>query len=112
VEPGRDSLVFVSPKGGRLRRSNFNILWAKVRDTVGLSGGEAIATAIGEVFTTAKQKGTTKGRSNAPMKLLGFSNPMTIICTGPYFAASCLARARPRRSGLARPRRRTRRSTR
>ena len=38
VEPGSDSLVFVGPKGGRLRRSNFNIIWAKVRDAVGLSG--------------------------------------------------------------------------
>jgi len=38
VGPGRDSFVFVGPKGGRLRRSNFNIIWAKARDAVGLSG--------------------------------------------------------------------------
>lgn len=38
VEPGGDSLVFVGPKGGRLRRSNFNIIWRKARDAVGLPG--------------------------------------------------------------------------
>jgi len=38
VEPGGDSLVFVGPKGGRLRRSNFNVIWAKARDAVDLSG--------------------------------------------------------------------------
>jgi len=93
-------------RDGRLRRSNFNIIWAKARDAVGLSGlhphdlrhtgntmaaatgaslcelmermghsspraaliyqhatrdrDEAIAAAMGEVFTTARRKGTTK----------------------------------------------------
>jgi integrase len=109
VEPGRDSLVFVGPKGGRLRRSNFNFIWAKARDATDLSGlhlhdlrhtgntmaaatgaslrelmermghssprtaliyqhatrdrDEAIAAAMGEVFTSARRKGTTKDRS-------------------------------------------------
>ena len=27
AEPGRRGLVFVVPKGGRLRRSNFNLIW-------------------------------------------------------------------------------------
>jgi len=109
VEPGGDSLVFVGPKGGRLRRSNFNIIWVKARDAAGLSGlhlhdlrhtdntmaaatgaslrelmermghsspraalmyqhatrdrDEAIAEAVGEVFATARRKGTSKGRS-------------------------------------------------
>jgi integrase len=38
VELGGDSLVFAGPKGGRLRRSNFNIIWGKARDAAGLSG--------------------------------------------------------------------------
>ena len=109
VEPGGDSLVFVGPKGGRLRRSNFNIIWVRARDATGLSGlhlhdlrhtgstmaastgaslrelmerlghsspraaliyqhatrdrDEAIAAAMGEVFATARRKGTPKGRS-------------------------------------------------
>lgn len=109
VEPGGDSLVFVGPKGGRLRRSNFNIIWRKARDAAGLSGlhlhdlrhtgntmaaatgaslrelmermghsspraaliyqhatrerDQAIAAAMGEVFASARRKGTIKGRS-------------------------------------------------
>jgi len=101
--------VFVGPKGGRLRRSNFNIIWVRARDATGLSGlhlhdlrhtgstmaastgaslrelmerlghsspraaliyqhatrdrDEAIAAAMGEVFATARRKGTPKGRS-------------------------------------------------
>ena len=31
-----DSLVFVGPKGGRLRRSNFRDIWIKSRDEAGL----------------------------------------------------------------------------
>ena len=38
VEPGPHSLVFVGPKGGRLRRSNFRNIWIKARDEVGLPG--------------------------------------------------------------------------
>jgi integrase len=38
VEPGEDSLVFVGPKGGRLRRSNFRDIWIIARDEAGLSG--------------------------------------------------------------------------
>ena len=101
--------MFVGPKGGRLRRSNFNIIWVRARDATGLSGlhlhdlrhtgstmaastgaslrelmerlghsspraaliyqhatrdrDEAIAAAMGEVFATARRKGTPKGRS-------------------------------------------------
>ena len=36
VEPGADSLVFVGPKGGRLRRSNFRDIWIIARDGAGL----------------------------------------------------------------------------
>jgi integrase len=36
AEPGSDGLVFVGPKGGRLRRSGFRRIWNKVRDDVGL----------------------------------------------------------------------------
>ncbi len=36
--PGPDSLVFVGPQGGRLRRSNFRDIWIKARDEAGLPG--------------------------------------------------------------------------
>jgi integrase len=36
AEPGRRGLVFVGPKGGRLRRSNFNVIWAKARAKAGV----------------------------------------------------------------------------
>lgn len=36
AEPGEQGLVFVGPKGGRLRRSNFHeSVWSKARDAVG-----------------------------------------------------------------------------
>jgi Phage integrase family len=38
VEPGPDSLVFVGPKGGRLRRSNFRNIWINARNEAGLPG--------------------------------------------------------------------------
>ena len=34
--PGPVDLVFVGPKGGRLRRSNFRKFWHRARDAVGL----------------------------------------------------------------------------
>ena len=37
AEPGKRGLVFVGPKGGRLRRSNFHeSVWSKAREAVGL----------------------------------------------------------------------------
>ena len=37
AEPGPDGVVFVGPKGGRLRRSNFHdSVWSKAREAVGL----------------------------------------------------------------------------
>jgi integrase len=36
AEPGRRGVVFVGPKGGRLRRSNFRKIWNKARESVGL----------------------------------------------------------------------------
>jgi integrase len=56
VEPGPSSRVFVGPKGGRLRRSNFRLIWNKTRDEAGLPGlhlhdlrhtGNAMAAAVG-----------------------------------------------------------------
>jgi integrase len=38
AEPGQDGLVFVGPKGGRLRRSNFREIWVAARDAAGLPG--------------------------------------------------------------------------
>jgi len=36
AEPGKGGVVFVGPKGGRLRRSNFRKIWDKARMSVGL----------------------------------------------------------------------------
>lgn len=39
AEPGEQGLVFVGPKGGKLRRSNFHkSVWSKARKAVGLPG--------------------------------------------------------------------------
>jgi hypothetical protein len=39
AEPGERGLVFVGPKGGKLRRSNFRkSVWSKARQQVGLPG--------------------------------------------------------------------------
>jgi hypothetical protein len=36
AEPGGQGLVFVGPKGGKLRRSNFHSsVWSKARESVG-----------------------------------------------------------------------------
>jgi hypothetical protein len=34
-QPGKDGLVFIGPRGGRLRRSRFRQTWAKARNAVG-----------------------------------------------------------------------------
>jgi integrase len=36
AEPGERGHVFVGPKGGRLRRKNFRLIWHKARASVGL----------------------------------------------------------------------------
>lgn len=36
AEPKPNGLVFIGPKGGRLRRSNFRKLWHRARDAVGM----------------------------------------------------------------------------
>jgi integrase len=38
AEDGSRGVVFVGPKGGRLRRSNFRKIWNQARLTVGLPG--------------------------------------------------------------------------
>jgi hypothetical protein len=38
AEPGQRGFVFVGPKGGQLRRSNFHRTWDKARTSVGLPG--------------------------------------------------------------------------
>ena len=38
AERGRHGLVFVGPKGGRLRRSNFNKIWSKAAASAGVPG--------------------------------------------------------------------------
>ncbi len=36
AQPDDDGLVFVGPKGGRLRRSNFRPIWTKARNAIGM----------------------------------------------------------------------------
>jgi integrase len=36
AEPGERGYVFVGPKGGKLRRQNFRLLWIRARESVGL----------------------------------------------------------------------------
>ncbi len=36
AEPGGGGLVFIGPKGGRLRRSTFRRIWTKAREAIGL----------------------------------------------------------------------------
>jgi hypothetical protein len=36
AEPGENGLVFIGPKGGRLRRSTFRRTWTKARTQLGL----------------------------------------------------------------------------
>ena len=36
--PGRTGLVFIGPKGGRLRRNNFNVIWNKATAAAGVPG--------------------------------------------------------------------------
>lgn len=38
AERGRHGLVFVGPKGGKLRRSNFNLIWSKAAASAGVPG--------------------------------------------------------------------------
>ncbi len=63
AEPGRDCLVFVGPKGGRLRRSNFRDLWLVALKAAGISDrDEAIAAAMGTALTAAR-KGSRRSPS-------------------------------------------------
>jgi integrase len=34
--PGRQGLVFVGPKGGKIRRSNFNVIWSAATAAAGV----------------------------------------------------------------------------
>lgn len=38
AQAGADGLVFIGPKGGQLRRSNFRLIWTEARNAVGLPG--------------------------------------------------------------------------
>ena len=38
AQAGDDALVFIGPKGGRLRRSNFRPIWTKARNALGMPG--------------------------------------------------------------------------
>jgi integrase len=38
AEDGPRGVVFIGPQGGRLRRSNFRVIWTKARESVGLPG--------------------------------------------------------------------------
>jgi integrase len=38
AEPGHRGLVFIGPKGGRIRRSNFNVIWSAACAAAGVPG--------------------------------------------------------------------------
>jgi integrase len=52
-----DGLVFVGPKGGRLRRSNFRDVWIKACDEVGRSG-----VHLHDLRHTGEHLGSSHGR--------------------------------------------------
>jgi integrase len=71
AEPWERGLVFVGPKGGRLRRSNFHeSVWGKARETVGLPNlhihdlRHAGATLSAATGATLKELMTRLGHSS------------------------------------------------
>jgi integrase len=67
AQPGRQSLVFTGPKGGRIRRSNFNLVWSAAAGVPGAhfhdlrhTGGTLAATT----GATTKELMTRLGHSS------------------------------------------------
>jgi integrase len=71
AEPGRRGLVFVGPKGGKLRRSNFNKIWSKACARAGVPG-----THFHDLRHTGGTLSATTGATTKElMARLGHSSP-------------------------------------
>ncbi len=74
VDPAADSLVFVGPKGGRLRRSNFREIWIKARDETGLPG-----VHLHDLRHTGNTKTATGASLRKLMERMGHSSPRAAL---------------------------------
>ncbi len=71
AERGRRGLVFIGPKGGKLRRSNFNKIWSRTCERAGVPGAHFHDLRHTGGTLTATTGATTKEL----MKRLGHSSP-------------------------------------
>lgn len=71
AEPGRRGLVFVSPKGGKLRRSNFNKIWSRACARAGVPGAHFHDLR----HTGGTLSATTGATTKELMARLGHSSP-------------------------------------
>ena len=69
--PGRRGLVFVGPKGGKLRRSNFNKIWSKACVRAGIPGAHFHDLR----HTGGTLSATTGATTKELMARLGHSSP-------------------------------------
>lgn len=116
VDLGADSRVFVGPKGGRLRRSNFRNIWIKARDEAGLSGlhlhdlrhtGNTMAAATGASLRELMERmGHTSTRAALIYQHATRERDEVIAAAmGEMFAAARRKGATKGRSGTQRARR-------
>jgi integrase len=117
VAPAPDSLVFVGPKGGRLRRQNFLRIWRKARDEAGLPG-----VHLHDLRHTGNTMAAATGASlRELMERMGHSSPRAALiyqhatrerdeaiaaAMGEAFVSARRKDASPRRSGTQRARKR------
>jgi Phage integrase family len=100
AEPGKRGVVFVGPKGGRLRRSNFRKIWSKARALVGLPDLH---------FHDLRHAGNTQFRdrrdpqgADGPARSLQRAGPSRGAATGPG-AGQGKPRPAPRKATAPRP---------
>jgi integrase len=75
AERGRHGLVFVGPKGGRLRRSNFNKIWSKAAASAGVPGAH-----FHDLRHTGGTLAATEGATTKElMARLGHSSPRAAL---------------------------------
>jgi len=119
VEPGPDSWVFVGPMGGRLRRSNFRLIWNKARDEAGLSGlhlhdlrhtGNTMAAATGASLRELMERMGHSSTRAAPIYQHATRERDEAIATamGELFANARRKGSAKNRSGTQRARRKGR----
>jgi integrase len=70
AEPGRHGLVFIGPKGGKIRRGNFNVIWSAACAAAGIPDAH---------FHDLRRTGgtlaaTTGATTKEPMTRLGHSS--------------------------------------